>query len=155
MKLYQELAQQLARHAALVKNENGWYSPEQAAKVKVDINNFVRNQFPCGSGFDMGTKLDWDASRENRIVLATEFHHMNEGGYYTHWTAHEVIITPDLAYGYNIRVTGRNDNAIKEYIIDVFGETIARDVEPGSVSPVRRQPQGSEIEEAAVASIKS
>ena len=44
---------------------------------------------------------------------------MNEYGAYVGWTEHDVIVTPAFD-GFNLRVTGRDRNQIKEYIGDVF-----------------------------------
>jgi len=74
---------------------------------------------PSGSGFDKGTNLYLD-SNPNRLEFETWFHHMNENGMYSGWTDHKVVITPSLANGFDIRVTGRDRNDIKDYIADVF-----------------------------------
>ncbi len=72
---------------------------------------------PSGSGFDCGTSLiDGD---EKKITFHTSFHHMNECGMYDGWTEHDVIVTPAFD-GFNLRVTGRDRNQIKNYIADVF-----------------------------------
>ncbi len=83
------------------------------------ISAFMKNA-PSGSGFDSGTKLDEAKSNQNKLVFTTSFHHMNEGGFYDGWTEHEVIVTPSLTSGFNLRITGRNRNEIKEYVEDVF-----------------------------------
>lgn len=75
---------------------------------------------PRGSGIDMGTKIDRDASEANRLVFQTAFHHMNEHGFYDGWTEHRVIVTPCLVHGFSIRLTGRDRNAIKDYLADVY-----------------------------------
>jgi len=76
---------------------------------------------PSGSGLDLGPRIDIERSRPDRIVITNcDYHHMNEHGYYTRWTKHEVIITPSLAFGFDIRVTGRDYKDIKEYIAETF-----------------------------------
>lgn len=65
-------------------------------------------------------------STPNRIVIDTAFHHMNDGGYYDGWSEHSVIITPSLVWGYEIRVTGRNRNDIKDYIAETFQHALSR-----------------------------
>lgn len=73
---------------------------------------------PSGSGFDCGTKiLNAD---EKKIVFFTEFHHMNENGYYDGWTKHRITVTPDFISGINIRIYGKNRSQIKEYIHVLF-----------------------------------
>lgn len=75
---------------------------------------------PSGSGIDRGTIIDRERSRPDRIVLVCSFHHMNEHGYYDGWTDHEVIVRPSLAWGFTLRVTGRDRNGIKDYLHDVY-----------------------------------
>jgi hypothetical protein len=62
------------------------------------------DMLPRGSGFDQGTTIEMDRSSPDRIILDTAFHHMNENGMYTHWTFHEVIITPSLGHGFSIEI---------------------------------------------------
>lgn len=87
------------------------------------------NLLPHGSGFDSGTTIDLDRSKEDRVILCTSFHHMNDTGYYDGWTDHEIIVTPSLVLGYRMRVTGRNRNQIKNYIADVFGSALDHEAE--------------------------
>ena len=86
------------------------------------LEQLVKQYLPRGSGFDSGTKFVWEESNRNKLVFATAFHHMNEGGYYDGWTEHKVIITPDLLFGYNIKITGKNRNDIKEYMYQCFSD---------------------------------
>ena len=108
--------------SALVAMENCRASGnlEWELKHEETIHAIVKNELPSGSGFDAGTKIDLERSKPNKLVFAVDFHHMDENGFYDGWTAHEVIITPSLAFGFEIRVTGRDRNDIKDYIAEVF-----------------------------------
>lgn len=75
---------------------------------------------PSGSGFDSGSSLDLDRATPDRLVITTSFHHMDESGGYDGWSEHSVIVTPSLAHGFDVRVTGKNRNDIKEYIAEMF-----------------------------------
>lgn len=79
---------------------------------------------PSGSGFDCGSKLDLDASRPDCLRFTTEFHHMDEHGFYDGWTSHTVIVRPSFVYGMDIRVMGRDRNGIKELIHEVFMDAL-------------------------------
>lgn len=79
----------------------------------------LEKQLPSGSGIDCGTHIDRSRCSAERIELACSFHHMNEHGYYTHWTEHRIIVTPAFS-SINIRITGKNDNDIKDYLHDTF-----------------------------------
>src|SRR5262249_26697859 len=74
---------------------------------------------PSGSGVDCGTKVDLDKSTGNKIVLYADFHHMNDGGMYDGWTNHVVTVTPAFD-GFNLSISGRDRNGIKEYLADTF-----------------------------------
>lgn len=87
--------------------------------------DFVKENFPSGSGVDNGTKINWEKTRKDRIVLTAPFHHMDEHGFYCGWTDHEIIITPAFD-GIDLKVTGRDKNGIKDYLADLFYETCTR-----------------------------
>jgi hypothetical protein len=84
------------------------------------------DELPSGSGWDLGTKLG-ENSRPDRIVLFGEFHHMVEGGY-DGWTDHEIHVTASMTSGFDLRITGRNRNDIKDYLHDLFHEALSMPV---------------------------
>lgn len=83
---------------------------------------------PHGSGFDSGCNLSEDSTPE-RLTFGADFHHMNEHGSYDGWSTHTVIIRPSLEFGFDLRITGRDRNGIKDYISDVFHAWISEGVE--------------------------
>lgn len=115
-KLYKRLAETLA-----------WEPTEPFAAVKRERLKKLQDLLPSGSGFDSGTQIN-DATRPDRLVLDTAFHHLSEHGYYTGWTEHSVIVTPSLVSGFDLRITGRNRNNIKDYIAEEFDYALRQDV---------------------------
>ena len=99
---------------------------DAANKHADNIEYLCENCMPSGSGFDSGTKLDLDASSGDKLVFTTAFHHMTEHGVYDGWTEHRVYVTADLALGFQLRVTGKDRNGIKDYIGDTFHEALKR-----------------------------
>ena len=83
-----------------------------------DLRKALEARLPDGSGFDNGTQI-LEVS-DTRIVFETRFHHMNENGYYTRWTHHYVRVKSSFEFDFTIKVTGPNDNDIKNYIEAVF-----------------------------------
>ena len=73
---------------------------------------------PSGSGFDNGTTVE--LGRSGTLLFNTSFHHLNDGGYYDGWTVHVVRAKPSLAWGFDLTISGRNLNDIKDYIAEVF-----------------------------------
>lgn len=124
----QTLARQIA--TALEARENcrtsgNWEWFNKHSKVIQTLTEAL----PSGSGFDNGTGIDLDASKPNRIVLYTSFHHMNDVGMYDGWTDHTVIVTPSFVHGLDLRITGRDRNDIKEYIYDAFYTALTAETE--------------------------
>ena len=117
MKTYEKLAQ-------LVE----WYervTPEYELQCVREIAQLTEDLLPHGSGFDDGCHIA-ESSKPDRIVIHTSFHHMTENGYYDGWTHHNVIVTPSMTSGFDIRVTGRNtSNDIKSYIAEMFDDALS------------------------------
>lgn len=113
--VYQRIANAL--HASATCEASG--NIDWRDKWRNRLDAIERDILPSGSGFDSGSQIDRDSTNK-RIVIDTAFHHMNENGYYDGWTHHKVIITPCLSHGFELRITGRDRNAIKEYIADCF-----------------------------------
>ena len=140
MKMYKHLACQIARLRNLQDRVDNYpdegdgdeYARLQDMRDEVHeaLEKLVRDKFPSGSGFDSGTKLDIDNAHPNRYTFRVDFHHMNDGGYYDGWTEHMVIVTPDMQFDFDARVTGRNRNQIKDYIGETFHQLLNSEVQP-------------------------
>ena len=120
--LYSELASTVnAMHTCERKPEQ--YG-EWAGKHATRISELVREHMPSGSGFDCGTTMDIEQSHAEKLVFTTSFHHMNENGYYCGWTEHTVTVTPSFIGGFNLRISGRNANDIKELVHEAFSHAL-------------------------------
>lgn len=100
-----------------------------AVALHGDTIEELLSDFPSGSGFDNGTKLDLDDSTGEKLVFTTSYHHMNDGGMYDGWTDHVVTVEPSLEMGYRLKIRGSNRNDIKEYIADIFHSCLDAEVE--------------------------
>ena len=124
-KLYQTLATSFTAYQNCIQSNNEYWRDHW----KDQINGLCDRLLPHGSGFDSGSTFDFDRSRENRLVLYTSFHHMDENGYYCGWSDHDVIVTPNLLqHGFDLRVTGRNVRDIKDYIFECFDIALAETI---------------------------
>ena len=113
--LYKAIAREIARS----RSNNPTH-----AELGAEALERLESHLPSGSGLDLGPRID-DRSRENHIVIShCDFHHMSEHGFYDGWTEHTVVITPSLAWGIDVRVTGRDRNEIKEYIGEIFHDNL-------------------------------
>jgi hypothetical protein len=111
--IYKRIAILLAWRACI--DNTGLYESRQNAELRQIMKDFA----PSGSGIDCGTKLD-DDSTAQKLIFNVSFHHMNDSGYYDGWTEHRVIVTPNMAMDYDLRITGPNRNDIKTYLYDVY-----------------------------------
>jgi len=114
-KLYRALAQELNRS----RSDNLTHSESAKEAIEALTAQFL----PHGSGFDSGCKIDLD-SKPGTIKIATAFHHLNENGYYDGWSDHIVTVTPSLEFGFDLKISGINRNAIKDYISDMFNHAL-------------------------------
>ena len=87
-----------------------------------DKLNEIFNNLPSGSGIDSGMKFDWNKSKPEKLIFTFGFHHMDENGGYDGWTDHTLVITPSFSSGYDLRITGKDRNMVKEYLYDLFYE---------------------------------
>ncbi len=122
MELYRRIAS-LVDTMKRLPSDNEWHGKHADTLLAL-----VREHMPSGAGFDNGTAIDVGRSSPERIVFDTSFHHMDDHGGYDGWTSHKVVVTPSLASGANVRVTGKDRNNIKEYIHDCFRSALETEV---------------------------
>lgn len=115
--LYQVLASKVA-----------WNPTTLHKQRREDEITQIIDALPSGSGWDDGTEIDLDRSSGNKIVLYGSYHHMNDNGCYVGSTSHEIIVTPDLANGFTLRITGLNRREIKGYLYEMFDAALRESV---------------------------
>lgn len=125
MKFYQSLAVSFQAYLNCVNSKSKPWEDRHRATIE----SLVKEHMPSGSGFDSGTTFDFVASKSELLVFNTSFHHMDEHGYYCGWTSHSVIVTPSLCFGFDLRITGRDRNDIKDYIGEVFNAALHTELE--------------------------
>jgi hypothetical protein len=118
--LYSELSSLIQARLNCLSATANESQRQWADKHEERIERLVKDFMPSGSGFNSGTKIDLDSSHAGKLVFDTSFHHMTENGYYDGWTDHTVTVTPSFQ-GFDIRVSGRDRNDIKEVINDSGG----------------------------------
>lgn len=133
MKLYQQIAQTFTawQNCSNPIAPNGVWMEKHETR----INELTREYLPSGSGFDSGTEFKFIASQPNKLVFKSAFHHMDEYGGYDGWSEFDVIVTPDLAFGFNLRLRSTGKFArkyadTKEYILEVFQTALDQEVTP-------------------------
>lgn len=123
-KVYEKIATLVQARANCIKSGNA----EWKLKHEETADNIAREYLPSGSGYDSGTKIDWDKSTVDKLVFLTAFHHMDDNGFYCGWSHHSVIVTPSLAWRFNARITGRDMRNIKEHMQSEFDYQLNADL---------------------------
>lgn len=95
---------------------------EPYKSIAEDTINDICKALPHGSGLDGKVELQLESSTPEKLCFYFEFHHMDENGFYCGWTEHNLFITPSLQHGFNLRITGRDKNDVKEYLYQIFQE---------------------------------
>jgi hypothetical protein len=120
--------QQIANTLQAIENCEASGNAEWLAKHEQHLRNLVAERMPRGSGFDNGMRITGKAT-PNKLIFGTSFHHMDDGGYYDGWTDHTVTVTPSLAFDFDLKISGRDRNDIKDYIAEVFNGALREEVE--------------------------
>jgi len=119
--IIQQLASAITARLNCIQQANHeWREKWEAAILEIQ-----EYHLPSGSGVDRGCTVDLEKSTGDRIIIHIEYHHMNDGGMYDGWTEYTVTVTPAFD-GFNLRISGRNRNDIKEYLGDLFYESLSR-----------------------------
>ena len=112
-----------AFHAA-----NADRTPEPARAIWSELLDAIMRNAPSGSGIDAGIKLAEDKSSANKLTFEASFHHMSEHGMYGGWTEHTCVVTPTFD-GFDVHITGRDRNDIKDYLADVYRYWLTQECE--------------------------
>ena len=125
MLVYQRIAQLVDAYKRCDETDNSTWKVNHAES----IGDICYNHLPHGSGFDNGSHVDLGTSKPDRLVICTSYHHMDENGMYCGWSDHNVIVTPSLAHGFDLRVTGRDKRDIKDYIAETFDYMLREEID--------------------------
>lgn len=123
-RLYSKIAGTLQAYKNCIESGN----KEWEEKHEETLEKLV-DKLPSGAGIDSGIELNFEESKINKLVFNFSFHHMDEMGGYDGWTDHKLIVKPDLYFGAELIITGRNKNQIKEYLSDIFYPVLFEEVE--------------------------
>lgn len=112
MKLYQKIAR--------VASQKNW--GKRAKELAL-----LKELLPNGNGFREreGLAVILLESTKKRIVIETTYWHKNNSD---EVTSHQVIITPSFEDEINIRITGKNEDNVKEYLHNIFREALMSEV---------------------------
>jgi len=132
--LYQSIVLELDRYDRLMER----LESEGASKEEVDNwNHYLEESdenikhmdslLPSGSGIDNGSSIDTGKSSNNKIVINSSFHFMDEHGYYDGWQDFKVVVKPSLMFSIDVSLTRQGELGnyqswllVRDYLWDVF-----------------------------------
>lgn len=115
-----------ARQNCKESNNDEWYEKHTEA-----LHDIESDLLPHGSGIDSGCTIDLEKSTDSRIVINVPFHTMDPNGFYAGWRDYTVIVTPSLISRFNLRITGRDYNNLKEHLYQVFEYELSQEIAVG------------------------
>lgn len=125
MKLYQALARTMQAYITCCDTDNS----EWARKHSDRLDALCLKHLPSGSGFDSGTQLCYDKCEKEQLAFDSAFHPMNEHGMYVDWVYFRVLVTPSLAFGFNLDVQFLGDEPDDEVLVDLIAESFQYDLD--------------------------
>lgn len=132
--LYRELASLIDAAMRCARPDANSSQREWGPRHRARADALVREYLPSGSGFDNGTKLNHEQSHGNCLIFVSDFHKIDENGFYCGWTGpFPVIVRPDLQSGISVEVRGldkRDEDALGDYIHETFMGSLMFGIEP-------------------------
>jgi len=117
-KFYQELAHYFNAYNNCIKIGSKEYETIHRQNIEQMIDSL-----PHGSGIDGKTEFNFNKSRENKLIIDSSYHCMDQNDYYDGWIDFSIIITPSLLFDINIVITGKfrkKYESVKEYLEETF-----------------------------------
>lgn len=114
-RLYKQIALSLNARTNCIKSNNDVWFNKWSDKIE-EYNAGL----PSGSGFDSGSEINTGESRDEKIVINTSYHFMDENGYYDGWYDYKIVIKPSLIFDFTLTIHGINRNDLKDYIYEIF-----------------------------------
>jgi methionine synthase I (cobalamin-dependent) len=125
MKVYQKLAGSFNAMLNCQKNNNDSWE-----QIHHDIIENVTDTFlPSGSGIDSGNNFDFQNSKNERLIINSAFHKMDQNGFYDGWINYKVIIKPSLQFNFTLSIIGNfgRRQEIKEYLYNIYSEALEQE----------------------------
>ena len=123
-KLYKQIASTVLAYNNCVKSGNTEWMEKHLERLE-DYND----NLPSGSGFDSGSKIDFDSTNESKITINTSYHFMDQNGFYDGWEDYTIVVKASLFNDFTLTIKGKNRDDIKDYMYEVFDFALREEVE--------------------------
>jgi hypothetical protein len=123
-KLYKRLAGTVDAYHNCIKADNDFWEKHEELVLQL-----VNGCLPHGSGIDSGVIFDFEKSSGKKLVFHFSYHFMDENGYYNGWEDYTLTVTPSLISDFELRITGKNRDDIKDYFYQIFEYDLSRNID--------------------------
>lgn len=125
MKMYVELARANQARLNCIESKNQEWESRHEERIEALVNSL-----PHGSGIDGKTEFDYEYSTGERLRIYSEYHCMNEGGYYDGWVNFTITLKSSLQFGYTMTIKGNFGKYadVKDYLYDTFSPAFDEDI---------------------------
>jgi len=118
-KKYQVLGAFFKSYLNGVKLNNEWVEVWEK-----NINELIET-LPHGSGVDGETKFNYEESKNDKLIINSAYHFMDDNGFYDGWTDIQIILKPDWSR-VDLNVKGifpKKYSDIRNYLEELFMES--------------------------------
>jgi hypothetical protein len=123
-KLYKHFAGTLQAYQNCIKTGNKIWEDKHEEKL-----NEMIDYLPHGSGIDSDVELDFEKSNPNKLIFNFSFHFMDNCGMYDGWIDYKLTVTPNLYNDFDLYISGRDKNYIKEYLYEIFEYALRQEID--------------------------
>jgi hypothetical protein len=132
MKMSKALYQEMASLVQAIRNCQESGNEEWEVRHIERLEKLTADHMPSGAGIDAGTKIELDECEPEKLVFYSSYHHMNnEVGMYDGWSDFTVTVTPSLANGINVDITGDFPEEYEDtggYLFEVYDIALREEV---------------------------
>jgi hypothetical protein len=137
-KLYQEIASEVQAYKSCIESNNTEWRDNWHARLQ----HIQQSILPSGSGIDSGCTIDTSKSNDDKLIIYSSYHCMDENGFYDGWIDFKVIVRPSLSFGAIVDIVGpfsaRNGKYahVKDYLQEVFDHCLNTEIETDDLKGV-------------------
>ena len=127
--IYREIVSRCIARRNCEDKQKEWYDNHAVA-----IQWLQDSHLPRGSGIDSGCQIDTSRTDENRLIIESSFHVMDENGFYDGWIDFTVTVKPSLLSGIVLTIKGnfnsrKSTSGLKDYLHEEFDVALSFEID--------------------------
>ena len=113
-----EVYQQIASKIHVIENCNESNNDDWMTRHSNSLIEIANHYLPHGSGIDSGCNID-DNSTQDKIIINSAYHAMDENGFYCGWIHFDVIVIASLEFNIDVEFDNiENDSDFDDWDIE-------------------------------------